>query len=42
MGALGHYMLTGSTRWHDVAITSALEMLAANGVRGSQRPSARG
>jgi len=42
MGALGHYMLTGSTRWHDVAITSTLEMLAAHGVRGSQRPSARG
>jgi len=29
MGALGHYMLTGSGRWHDVAITSALSMLGA-------------
>lgn len=28
MGALGHYMLTGSARWHDVAITSALDVLA--------------
>ena len=29
MGALGHYMLTGSARWHDVAISSALELLTA-------------
>lgn len=42
MGALGHYMLTGSARWHDVAITSALAVLTAHGVRGSQRPSATG
>lgn len=35
MGALGHYMLTGSARWHDVAITSALEMLGA----GAAHPS---
>ena len=27
MGALGHYMLTGSRRWHDVALTSSLEVL---------------
>lgn len=29
MGALGHYMLTGSARWHDVALTTALAMLGA-------------
>ena len=29
MGALGHYMLTGSRRWHDVAIASVLEVLDA-------------
>ena len=29
MGALGHYMLAGSTRWHDVAISSALEVIDA-------------
>ena len=29
MGALGHYMLTGSGRWHDVAIASALALLRA-------------
>lgn len=34
MGALGHYMLTGSRRWHDVAIASVLEVL------GSQVPQA--
>lgn len=27
MGALGHYMLTGSRRWHDVAIESSLDVL---------------
>ncbi|SEB28635.1 Alpha/beta hydrolase family protein [Nocardioides exalbidus] len=27
MGALGHYMLSGSTRWHDVATRSTLEVL---------------
>lgn len=42
MGALGHYMLTGSARWHDVAITSVLEMLAPHGIRGSQQPSGIG
>lgn len=42
MGALGHYMLTGSARWHDVAISAALEMLAPDEVRGSRRPSGRG
>jgi pimeloyl-ACP methyl ester carboxylesterase len=30
MGALGHYMLTGSRRWHDVAIGSVLEVLDAH------------
>ncbi len=29
MGALGHYMLSGSRRWHDVAIESSLEVLKA-------------
>lgn len=29
MGGLGHYMLAGSRRWHDVALTSVLEVLAA-------------
>ena len=33
MGALGHYMLTGSARWHDVAIASSLAILGAH-VRG--------
>lgn len=32
MGALGHYMLTGSRRWHDMAIEASLEVL------GSQVP----
>jgi pimeloyl-ACP methyl ester carboxylesterase len=27
MGALGHYMLTGSRRWHDVALRSVLEVV---------------
>lgn len=27
MGARGHYMLTGSRRWHDVAIEASLEVL---------------
>jgi pimeloyl-ACP methyl ester carboxylesterase len=30
MGALGHYMLTGSRRWHDVAIEASLEVLGAH------------
>jgi pimeloyl-ACP methyl ester carboxylesterase len=30
MGPLGHYMLTGSRRWHDVAIASVLEVLEAH------------
>lgn len=30
MGALGHYMLTGSRRWHDVAAASCLEVLGAH------------
>jgi pimeloyl-ACP methyl ester carboxylesterase len=29
MGGLGHYMLSGSRRWHDVALASVLEVLAA-------------
>lgn len=29
MGPLGHYMLTGSSRWHDVAVASSLEILGA-------------
>lgn len=29
MGALGHYMLTGSARWHEVAVRSALDLLIA-------------
>ncbi len=29
MGALGHYMLTGSRRWHDVAIEASLDLLGA-------------
>jgi pimeloyl-ACP methyl ester carboxylesterase len=28
MGTLGHYMLAGSGRWHDVALTSVLDVLA--------------
>lgn len=30
MGPLGHYMLTGAVRWHDVAIESSLEILGAH------------
>jgi pimeloyl-ACP methyl ester carboxylesterase len=30
MGALGHYMLTSSRRWHDVAIEASLEVLGAH------------
>lgn len=30
MGGLGHYMLAGSGRWHDVAVGSVLEVLAAH------------
>lgn len=29
MGALGHYMLSGSQRWHDVAVESVLDVLGA-------------
>ena len=29
MGGLGHYMLAGSQRWHDVALESVLEVLGA-------------
>jgi len=29
MGPLGHYMLTGAGHWHDVAITSSLDVLDA-------------
>jgi pimeloyl-ACP methyl ester carboxylesterase len=30
MGAHGHYMLTGASRWHDVAVESSLEILGAH------------
>lgn len=30
MGPLGHYLLTGSARWHDVAAESVLEVLGAH------------
>ena len=30
MGGLGHYMLTGSRRWHDVAVRSVLEVVDAH------------
>ncbi len=30
MGALGHYMLTGASRWHDVAVDLSLEVLGAH------------
>ena len=30
MGALGHYMLTGARRWHDVALESSLEVLGSH------------
>ena len=30
MGALGHYMLTGSARWHDVATSAVVEVLGAH------------
>lgn len=30
MGALGHYMITGSRRWHDVAVDSALAVLGVH------------
>ena len=29
MGPLGHYMLTGASHWHDVAIASSLDVLDA-------------
>ena len=29
LGGLGHYMLVGSREWHDVALSSVLEVLAA-------------
>ena len=28
MGTLGHYMLTGARRWHEVALASVLEVLS--------------
>jgi alpha-beta hydrolase superfamily lysophospholipase len=37
MGELGHYMLAGSARWHDVAIESALALL-----RDEESPEGRG
>ncbi len=39
MGALGHYMLTGSRRWHDVAIDSVLEVLGDHVLSTERRPS---
>jgi pimeloyl-ACP methyl ester carboxylesterase len=30
MGALGHYMLSGSTRWHDIATGSTLDVLGTH------------
>ena len=36
MGPLGHYMLTGSRRWHDVALRSVLEVVDAH-VRSTER-----
>jgi predicted esterase len=30
MGTLGHYMLTASSHWHDVAVASSLEILGAH------------
>jgi len=38
MGALGHYMLTGSRRWHDVAIASVLEVLDAHALSTDRGP----
>lgn len=29
MGPLGHYMISGSSRWHDVAIEASLDVLGA-------------
>lgn len=36
MGGLGHYMLAGSRRWHDVALASVLEVLGARVPRGER------
>src|SRR5699024_1314996 len=36
MGALGHYMLSGSQRWHDTAVELTLDALGA-GVRTGDR-----
>jgi predicted alpha/beta-hydrolase family hydrolase len=30
MGPLGHYMLTGSRRWHDLAVAASLDVLDAH------------
>jgi hypothetical protein len=30
MGALGHYMLAGSRRWHEVALASVLDVLGSH------------
>jgi pimeloyl-ACP methyl ester carboxylesterase len=38
MGALGHYMLTGASRWHTVAIESVLDVLAGSGPSLSTTP----
>jgi pimeloyl-ACP methyl ester carboxylesterase len=40
MGALGHYMLSGSDRWHDVAAELVLEALRSEG--SPERPSRPG
>jgi alpha-beta hydrolase superfamily lysophospholipase len=34
MGALGHYMLSGSTRWHDVALDSVRDVLDVRSTPG--------
>ena len=34
-------MLAGSQEWHDVALASVLEVISAEGFRGSGRPSRR-
>lgn len=36
MGGLGHYMLAGSQRWHDVALVSVLEVLGARAPRAER------
>ena len=42
MGARGHYMLTGSGRWHAVALSSSLAILGARVENGSGGQAARG